>query len=724
LISDAVDRLGQALQTKREESTATAEKLKQVTKESTATAEQLEQLTKESTATAEKLKQVTNVLRDSVIVCTDVDGDIRNFSAGAEALLGWREEEVLGRPSSMLFEEAAYDELLPELVRSALRERDIRTRSMLQRKDGSVLPAELSVCMLQDARKENVGLLLNARDVGPQARLEEKLRLAEERYRSLVEGLPNGVAVARGRRLIYVNPAFSALCALPVETLVGMPLRDRVASKDAPMVEERVAQLESEPGATDEIACTLVGSDDQNRVEVRLHAISGDYAGSNATLLVVQDETTARRIEHELRRNESQLDAVLEATADGVLAFVEGPEGRLVRSTNRAFLDMFELNWRDVLGISEARVIAAFRERADGAAAVAALLASDERGTSEETIRLRGESPKEIQLSLVPLPGRDGLHLGRVLVCRDLTELRESQRQLQDKAEQLVLSMIMLEKARENLAQANRSMQTHADEMNRSRHKLRKLEELQQKLSGRGAHARSTPRLTPAEPREELALSSESIDELIASIDDLTDTPRVTESVPTGFLLRTLIEQAAAELQNEMENQGVHFTLVMPDSAVEVRADRERILRAFSNLLSNAVRFNKRGGSIQVRLRPADPGHVAVEIEDTGEGLPAAVVDQVFGKGFSVNGAGQLTEGRALGLAIAREILCQQGCRIDPPVESSHGTRICFTLHRVTDSPGSVDDVSADGPSVKQREGSPGPRSALRIIRHDDIVNS
>jgi PAS domain-containing protein len=51
--------------------------------------------------------------RDYGVVSVDMDWDIRGFSEGAGELLGWTEEEVLGRPASLLFEEAAWKELLP-----------------------------------------------------------------------------------------------------------------------------------------------------------------------------------------------------------------------------------------------------------------------------------------------------------------------------------------------------------------------------------------------------------------------------------------------------------------------------------------------------------------------------------------------------------------------------------------------------------------------------------
>ena len=422
LVADAVHRLSQALHVRHNE----------------------------FVAVSERLELVTKALADGAIVCTDAEGDIRSFSSGAESLLGWEEDEVLARPSSMLFDDEAYRDLLPKLVRGSLSEEGTTTRSTLQCRDGTKLPASVTVRMLHGVREETVGMMLIMRDLTSLVRVEEELRLAEERYGRLVDGLPHGMAVVRDGRLVFVNPAFAELCAVPRERLTGMQLRERIAPRDVLMVEERVAQLGPEPGSTDEFVCTLVGADDQTRADVRLHASRIEHGGAPAALLVAHDETAARRTERDLQRSESQLDAVLEATTDGILVLVEGPTGALARTTNRAFLKMFGLRWQDVLGQPEGRLIAALCKRDDDSAGVGALLAADEPAPPEETLRLGGESPREVRVSLSAVTGRDNRRLGRILVCRDVTVEREAKRKLEHNAEQLQLSKLMLEKALED----------------------------------------------------------------------------------------------------------------------------------------------------------------------------------------------------------------------------------------------------------------------------------
>ncbi len=186
-------------------------------------------------------------------------------------------------------------------------------------------------------------------------------------------------------------------------------------------------------------------------------------------------------------------------------------------------------------------------------------------------------------------------------------------------------------------------------------------------------------------------------------IDGLTGEPPAEDEplVVTSFALRTLIEEAAALLQDKMEAKGIHFSMGGTDGE-EVRADRDKILQVFINLLSNAIKFNREGGSIEVRIRPGEPGHLRVDVEDTGVGIRAEAKSRIFDRHYQVTDS----EGHGLGLAIVREILRRHGCRIEVHSEVGRGTRMSFTLplasaSRLDQGPG--DDQALDWP--RHRDG-------------------
>jgi PAS domain-containing protein len=97
-------------------------------------------------------------------------------------------------------------------------------------------------------------------------------------------------------------------------------------------------------------------------------------------------------VEAEPWQNEARLDAVLEAASDGLLVLADTSAGAVVRMTNRAFAEQFDLTVERLLGANEADLARLLRELRDGAEDVAAFLASGiERKV--EAVALHGRRP-------------------------------------------------------------------------------------------------------------------------------------------------------------------------------------------------------------------------------------------------------------------------------------------------------------------------------------------
>jgi PAS domain S-box-containing protein len=114
--------------------------------------------------------------------------------------------------------------------------------------------------------------------------------------------------------------------------------------------------------------------------------------------------------------------------------------------------------------------------------------------------------------------------------------------------------------------------------------------------------------------------------------------------------------------------------LVPAEGQVRVIADRQRLRQVLVNLLSNAIKYNRPGGSVLIGCRSLDPDEVPagtsdqhwarISVADTGLGIPAGRIDEVFVP-FERLGA-QLTEveGTGVGLALAKSLVEAMGGRI------------------------------------------------------------
>jgi PAS domain S-box-containing protein len=107
----------------------------------------------------------------------------------------------------------------------------------------------------------------------------------------------------------------------------------------------------------------------------------------------------------------------------------------------------------------------------------------------------------------------------------------------------------------------------------------------------------------------------------------------------------------------------------------KVYCNAQQLGQVFINILVNAAQAMKDAGTITVRTYVKDE-HVCADIEDTGTGIPADVIDHIFDPFFTTKEVGQ---GTGLGLSISYDIIKKHGGRMDVATQIGKGTR--FTIH-------------------------------------------
>ena len=108
--------------------------------------------------------------------------------------------------------------------------------------------------------------------------------------------------------------------------------------------------------------------------------------------------------------------------------------------------------------------------------------------------------------------------------------------------------------------------------------------------------------------------------------------------------------------------------------------DAQQIGRVLSNLVGNALRHTPSGGTVRVQAS-AQPGGARVEIQDSGEGIPAQDLPHVFERFYrGEKSRSRATGGAGLGLAIAKGIVEAHGGTIGVESQPGQGTRFTFTL--------------------------------------------
>lgn len=150
---------------------------------------------------------------------------------------------------------------------------------------------------------------------------------------------------------------------------------------------------------------------------------------------------------------------------------------------------------------------------------------------------------------------------------------------------------------------------------------------------------------------------------LLDLINDVLDLSKV-EAGKFELRLQTLdITAFIAEIQGMFRHmaaqKSVKLQFTIQQGAYELKADPSRLRQILINLIGNAIKFNRIGGTVEVRVFPVDDQQwVVFEIKDTGIGIPQSQLTQLFTEFYQVDSSmSRQHEGTGLGLALTRHLV-------------------------------------------------------------------
>lgn len=140
-----------------------------------------------------------------------------------------------------------------------------------------------------------------------------------------------------------------------------------------------------------------------------------------------------------------------------------------------------------------------------------------------------------------------------------------------------------------------------------------------------------------------------------------------------------LIVQTIGDRYMPSQTHGIKIRFDVPPGLPVITGDGKQLGRAVENLVSNAVKFSRRGGEITVRtgVSPGDPTMVYIEVVDTGIGIADEDLPHVFEKYYRGKKTGAVI-GSGLGLAIVKAVAMAHGGHVE--VESVVGKGSTFRL--------------------------------------------
>jgi signal transduction histidine kinase/CheY-like chemotaxis protein len=166
---------------------------------------------------------------------------------------------------------------------------------------------------------------------------------------------------------------------------------------------------------------------------------------------------------------------------------------------------------------------------------------------------------------------------------------------------------------------------------------------------------------TPEAARPYYAMMGRQVEHMVRLINDLMEISRITRGkieLQTDEIALDRVVMDAIEVSRPVIDAARHrLDVAIDDGRWIVRGDNVRLTQVFSNLLNNAAKYTPPGGRIDVRME-RHSGYARVRVKDNGIGIPADMLDTIFGMFVQVSGTARAAQGGlGIGLTLVRSLV-------------------------------------------------------------------
>lgn len=182
---------------------------------------------------------------------------------------------------------------------------------------------------------------------------------------------------------------------------------------------------------------------------------------------------------------------------------------------------------------------------------------------------------------------------------------------------------------------------------------------------------------------EKTAKNVERLSNLINDLDEISKLERGELMLyKENFVIQDLIREVYETISIKAEQRNIRCTIKKGcESPLYVFADKEKIRQVILNLVENAVKYGKNGGTVTASAYNTDGKRILVEISDDGMGIQERHLPRIFERFYRTErGRAVDVTGSGLGLAICKHIVEAHGQTIHVRSTENVGTTIGFTL--------------------------------------------
>ena len=509
--------------------------------------------------------------------------------------------------------------------------------------------------------------------------LEGEIRADRTRLQDILDSLPDIVMVVdHDGRIERVNRRFEEATGMRFESVVGRLCRDAVCrpcgawdpAGDCPRV--RVVR-EGTPFTQIQQHGCIAGRREEGEAYHEVTASPVRASGGKVSVVVTSREVTEQvLLKRETEESARRFDQIL-GTVRAIIT-IKDNEGRYVLA-NPSAARFFGIPQESFLGRTAASLfpepVARVIQENDQA-----ILIDRKHRSDEEHLMVRGEERIIISERLLMSDYR-GETVGICCVSRDVTDARRMQRELLQTEKHAAVGKLAAGVAHE-INNPLTGILSYAEDM------LDSLEEGDPMRSDLEFIVRETLRCRQI-------------------VRDLLDFSRQGRPNRQAVPVQTIVQRALSLVQKQVSFQDIRFDLRLAPG-LSVHADPNQMQQVLLNLVINARDAMNGVGAIVVSTGLDDAGRVAIEVADTGCGIPEEHLPKIFEPFFSTKGV----QGNGLGLAAVRSIVEEHGGAIR--VDSEAGRGAIFTIFLPAASESDARSSNAAGPPSSTSRSATRPR--------------
>ncbi len=615
-------------------------------------------------------------------IATDAKGVIQIFNVGAEHMLGYSAAEVMNKITPADISDSAEVIARAEalsielstsiapgfeaLVFKASRGIEDIYELTYIRKDGSRFPAVVSVTALRDGQENIIGYLLIGTDNTARKQAEAALHKAGALQNAIFNSANFSSIATDAKGVIQI---FN----VGAERMLGYTAADvmnKITPADISDSEEVIARADvlshelgtsitpgfealvfkASRGIEDIYELTYIRKDGSRfPAVVSVTALRDEQENIIGYLLIGTDNTARKQIEAEQRKLDQRLRdqqfytrSLIESNIDALTT--TNPSG-IITDVNKQ-MEVLTGCTRDELIGAPFKKFFTNEELAD--AGIKRALSENKITNYELTARAWDGKETVVSFNATTFYDRERTLQGVFAAARDITERKLLDHSLEETNIALVAAKSAAEKA--NLAKS--------DFLSNMSHELRT--PLNAILGFAQLIDSGTPIPTPPQQRgiQQILQAGWYLLDLINEILDLAliESGKLSLSLePVSFA--KLIHECQDMIANQAQKRGISVIFPQFEAKHFVQADRTRLKQALINLLSNAMKYNKVNGTVEVSYQLTSPERIRICVKDSGQGLSPEKLSQLFQPFNRLGQESKDEEGTGIGLVVSKQLV-------------------------------------------------------------------